>query len=949
MDTSWLKEWGPYLAGAVGAWVLLYALALGISTLVYRRLRLQAGSLRRADRAEFSDDARTALDALQPMLAALGFARVASCWGVSPVHTSPPLTCAHELYRHADGRAWALVSPSASGVPAIPGTVEWLTPFADGSCWLGLIGQAHQVLPSPTGWQHLDTSAPDLAGAWAKYAEHLAAHPAPVLDDADALIDQLNAVRAQTPERVCAQGIALPTAQGGARLTWRQSLRQAWRALRGQAAATRATALPAAQARLPATPEQARTRQSAETLAFELNQAVLLAAQQARMPRTTFWVTALLFIVVGGLAYGWALALMLLGVIALHEGGHWLAMRCLGYQRPSVFFVPGLGGAATGDKADATALQKVLVYLAGPMPGLVLALAGMALLGAAWPDAPGWVMQLLVVCLVVNAFNLLPLVPLDGGRVVEALLFARWPRLRLAFVLLCVAALAALAWLWRDPVLGVLAMMLGMALRWQWRMTRLEGAVRRTAQAPLAPQAAAQSVFAALQQPAFARWTLNQRLVAARNLVPALQAPPARLPQALVGLVLYAACLGLPLGAAVLNDAVGARTRHWVQALWAPVDAHFEEASKADQLAAIDAELARAQTLPEAERVDAWLEVAERLYSLDDDEPQGALAQRGQALLRQAWAVVGPRAPLDPQRAKVREALAARTDQAGEAIALRQQAVRELQGATGPVRLRLADALEGLVEQPPAGQTGAESLAMLQQAAQIRLDESGPQDYLLPYTRERLAQRLDAAGYPDAALAQLEANTQAGRVMMERMPARAGEWVEALSLVLPLTRQAWFLQDHGNADAARALAEQASGHLSAADRKEASWLLRDSLRVQLWAHIDRGDVDAVRRMLTELIALRAVEGGNGTRLSRDDALDQLAAAQLLRDSVLQQAAVTALAPRSPVGQCGPDDLCQARPRDDRRMDWQERARAGQRAAARAAGLCGVAASQAPRA
>jgi Zn-dependent protease len=112
-------------------------------------------------------------------------------------------------------------------------------------------------------------------------------------------------------------------------------------------------------------------------------------------------------------------------------------MRLTGYRNVSVFFLPGLGGLATGEKADATPMEKLLVYLAGPVPGMVLAGAGFWASSAGLWQAPGWLNEFLIASLAINYLNLLPVSPLDGGRVLETFAFARHPRLRFGFAAVC--------------------------------------------------------------------------------------------------------------------------------------------------------------------------------------------------------------------------------------------------------------------------------------------------------------------------------------------------------------------------------------------------------------------------------------------------------------------------------------------------------------------------------
>lgn len=140
---------------------------------------------------------------------------------------------------------------------------------------------------------------------------------------------------------------------------------------------------------------------------------------------------------------GWIGALVL--VLLVHEAGHYAAMRVFGYTDLKVFFIPLFGAGAKGVKSDATATQQAMVSLMGPFPGLVLGLAAAALLPL---DRP-FVNDFVVLSVVINALNLLPFYPLDGGRYLDVTVFARWPRAREVMTLLGGVGLVVMGW-WLD-------------------------------------------------------------------------------------------------------------------------------------------------------------------------------------------------------------------------------------------------------------------------------------------------------------------------------------------------------------------------------------------------------------------------------------------------------------------------------------------------------------------
>jgi Zn-dependent protease len=118
------------------------------------------------------------------------------------------------------------------------------------------------------------------------------------------------------------------------------------------------------------------------------------------------------------------------GCVLLHELGHALMARRYGIATCDITLLP-IGGLARLDGMPRSPRQEIAIALAGPAVNLVIAVAvGIGLLyGAAVqtslaivPTANTFLTNLAVVNLVLAAFNLVPAFPMDGGRVLRALL-----------------------------------------------------------------------------------------------------------------------------------------------------------------------------------------------------------------------------------------------------------------------------------------------------------------------------------------------------------------------------------------------------------------------------------------------------------------------------------------------------------------------------------------------
>jgi Zn-dependent protease len=133
--------------------------------------------------------------------------------------------------------------------------------------------------------------------------------------------------------------------------------------------------------------------------------------------------------------------------VLLHELGHALTARALGVPVRGIL-LNFVGGVSELDDRACTGPREAWIALSGPLVNLVLcllALAARALVPAALGELRLALALAANVNLIVGLFNLLPAFPLDGGRVLRALLTLRWNRARATSIAAGVAKLVAAA------------------------------------------------------------------------------------------------------------------------------------------------------------------------------------------------------------------------------------------------------------------------------------------------------------------------------------------------------------------------------------------------------------------------------------------------------------------------------------------------------------------------
>jgi Zn-dependent protease len=159
-------------------------------------------------------------------------------------------------------------------------------------------------------------------------------------------------------------------------------------------------------------------------------------------------------------------------LILVHELGHVAAMRYYGLSAGPPIFVPVLGALIRLRQAPANAKVEAIVGIGGPLLGTVGALACYGLYRAMPPGSAADLVHVLAhVGFMLNLFNLLPVPPLDGGRITAAMSPKIW--------VLGMAGLAAL--IVQEVLAGHGAAVVVLVLVLTFALPRVRGTLARRA------------------------------------------------------------------------------------------------------------------------------------------------------------------------------------------------------------------------------------------------------------------------------------------------------------------------------------------------------------------------------------------------------------------------------------------------------------------------------------
>jgi Zn-dependent protease len=165
------------------------------------------------------------------------------------------------------------------------------------------------------------------------------------------------------------------------------------------------------------------------------------------------------------LIWGWQFAAGFVLLLLVHEMGHVIQLRREGVKASAPMFIPFLGAVISARSLGDNALAEARVGLAGPILGSIGSAACILIWHATGNDL---FRALAFIGFFLNLFNLLPVLPLDGGRAMAAMAPWMW------FV--GFAAMIPLLFVFSNPIFLLILLFAGIETWRRWRLRKAGGA-----------------------------------------------------------------------------------------------------------------------------------------------------------------------------------------------------------------------------------------------------------------------------------------------------------------------------------------------------------------------------------------------------------------------------------------------------------------------------------------
>jgi len=173
--------------------------------------------------------------------------------------------------------------------------------------------------------------------------------------------------------------------------------------------------------------------------------------------------TMLISLVVYAFIYGWRYAVGFIALLFIHEMGHFLAAKQRGLDVGAPTFIPFVGAWIELKQLPHNAETEAYVGLGGPVLGSIGALGCYFLARNGGPELH-WLLAVSYSGFFLNLFNLIPISPLDGGRITAVLSPRIW--------LLGVPVLVGLFVMNPNPMLFLIALLAAPQVMQAWRHLR---------------------------------------------------------------------------------------------------------------------------------------------------------------------------------------------------------------------------------------------------------------------------------------------------------------------------------------------------------------------------------------------------------------------------------------------------------------------------------------------